>query len=100
MRCAAAGDPDPVQPSDRLAPGVSVGQPGVGLHRLRQLPADGIQRVQCRQRVLENCANPAPADASQRFRRQVVDPFPLQQDFTAGDAPRSLQQTDDRYPGQ
>jgi hypothetical protein len=70
----------------------------VGLDGLGQLPADGVQRVQRGQRVLEDGADLAPADGTHLLVRQVVNALALQQDLTAGDAPGRLQQPNDGRP--
>ena len=62
MRCSAAGMP--VARSSSIARGARLrgGQRQVGLDRLDELAADGVERVQRRQRVLEDRADLAAAD--------------------------------------
>ena len=55
----------------------------VRLDGLGQLPADGVQRIERRQRVLEDRADLAAADMAHLLVRQVVDALAFQQDLAA-----------------
>src|SRR5687767_4485296 len=67
--------------------------------RLLELLTDGVERIERGERVLEDDADPAAADAAQLFVRQVVDAAALEPDFARGDAPRRLEQADHREAG-
>src|SRR3546814_14943177 len=66
------------------------------LDRLDELFADRVERVQARQRVLEDRADVLAADPAQRLVGQIVDPPALETDLAAGDPARRLEQPDDR----
>ena len=68
--------------------------------RLDQLAADRVQRIERGQRILEDGADLAPAHDAHRFVRQVVDAPAREADLAAGDAPRRVDQPDDRGAGQ
>ena len=71
------------------------------LHRLGQLPADGIERVERRQRVLENHADAAAPDAPQSVPAvRLSMRSPSSRTSPDSDAARPLQQPDDRGAGQ
>ena len=53
----------------------------VRLDGFGQLPADGVQRIQRRQRILEDRADLAPADVAHLLGRQVVDALAFEQDL-------------------
>ena len=72
----------------------------MGLDRLGQLPADGVERVQRRQRVLEDGADAPAADAAHPVGRHGVEALILQGDAAAGDAAGGFQQPDDGRAGQ
>ena len=72
----------------------------VRLDRLDQLLADGVERVERGQRVLEDRADVAAAHAAHRLVRQVVDAPAVEADLAAGDAPGRVEQADDRGAGQ
>src|SRR5690242_10169193 len=65
-------------------------------NRLRDLPADGVERIERGERILKDGADSPPADAAQRFLRQIVDAAAFETNFSCGDAAGRLQQTDDR----
>ena len=67
---------------------------------LDQLTTDRVQRIQRRQRILEDRSDLASADAAHRFRRQVIDAAAFEPDLARGDSPRRFEQADDRRPGQ
>ena len=71
----------------------------MGCHGFGQLPAHGIQRVQRRQRVLENSADFLAANAAHILITQIINAPAIQENFAGGDAPRRFQQADDRGPG-
>ena len=66
-------DANSVEPADCLPPGLGIGKARVSLHRLGQLTADRVKRIERGQRVLEDGANATAADFPQGFRRQGVD---------------------------
>jgi hypothetical protein len=61
----------------------------------RQLPADGIQRVERGQRILKNRTDFAAPDVAHLVIVQVVDALTFEQDLPPRHAARWLQQTDD-----
>ncbi len=61
---------------------------------------DRVQRVQRSQRILEDGADLAPADAPHGVVGQVVDAPAAQVDLARGDAPRRIDEADDRGAGQ
>ncbi len=65
-----------------------------------ELPADGVQRVQRGQRVLEDGADAPAADGAHLLVREVVDALSGQTDLAAGDAPRRFEQADDGRAGE
>jgi hypothetical protein len=67
----------------------------VGADGLDQLPADGVERVERGQRVLEDRADLAAADPAHRIETEVVDALAFEQDLAAGHAARRLEQADD-----
>ena len=72
----------------------------VRLDRLDQLPADRVQRIERGQRVLEDGADRAAAHLAHLLVGQVVDAPAVEADLAAGDAPRRVEQADDRRAGQ
>src|SRR5437660_12846516 len=64
-----------------------------------ELPADGVERVERGQRVLEDDADAPAAQAPQLLVRQVVDAPALEAHLAGGDAPGRLEQADDGEPG-
>src|SRR5438105_9871491 len=64
-----------------------------------ELPADGIERIERGERVLEDDADAPAAQAPQLLVRQVVDAPPLEAHLARGDAPGRLEQADDGEPG-
>ena len=57
--------------------------------RLGELIADPQQRVEAGHRILEDDADPPPADVAHPLRRQVVDPLAGKRDLAARDAARA-----------
>ncbi len=100
MRWAAAGMPTRSSQPMAFAAGLGVGQAGVGLHGFDQLAADGVERVERGQRVLEDRADAPAADLAEWLGRQVVDALAVEADLAAGDAARAFQQADDGGAGQ
>ena len=70
------------------------------LDRLDQLLADLQQRIEAHQRILEHRADLLAAHAPHLARRQAVDAAPAQPDLAGGDAPRRVEQAEDRHAGQ
>ena len=79
---------------------VAAAQRQMGADRLDQLLADGEQRIERGQRILEDGADAPAPDRAQLGWRQIVDALALKQDLAAGDPARRLQQPDHRGPGQ
>ena len=67
----------------------------VGADGLDELPADRVQRVQRSQRVLEDGADLAAADAAHLLAAEVVDALAFEADLAAGHAAGGLEQADD-----
>ena len=72
----------------------------VRLDRLDQLLADRVERVERGQRILEDGADRAAAHPAHLLVGQVVDAPAVEADLAAGDAPRRVEQADDRRAGQ
>ena len=72
----------------------------VGHDGLDQLPADGVERVERGQRVLEDGADLAAPDLAHLLVGQVVDAPAAEADLARGDAPGWIEQSDDRRAGQ
>ena len=70
------------------------------LNRLNQLPANGVERIQRGQRILENRADFAATNLAQCLVRQVVNTFAVEQNLATGDATGWFQQPDDRSTSQ
>ena len=64
-----------------------------------ELPADGVERIERGQRVLEDHADPAPAELAHLLGRQVVDAPAFEAHLAGGDAPGRLEQPDHGEPG-
>src|SRR5687768_16883636 len=64
-----------------------------------ELLPDGVERVERGERVLEDDADLAAADAAQLFVAEVVDAPALEAYFARGDAPGRLEEPDHREPG-
>ena len=100
MRRAAAGIPTSSSSAIARARACRRAQRQVGLDRLDQLPADRVQRIERRQRILEHRADLAPADPAHRLVRQVVDAPAGEPDLAAGDATGRVDEPDDRRAGE
>ena len=74
------------------------GQVGVGPDGLDQLIANPVERIEARQRILENHPDPFAPDAAHFFRRQIVDPQAGEIDLAARDAAGPVDQADDGEP--
>src|SRR5918999_855274 len=68
-------------------------------YRLLELLADGVERIERGQRILEDHADLAAADAAQLFVRQLVDAPAFEPHLAAGDASGRLEQPDDGEAG-
>ena len=77
------GDAGLLQQLDRALPGSRGTHRQMGLDRLDELLADGEQRIERRQRILEDRADVATADPAHRLVRQVVDAAPVEPDLAA-----------------
>jgi hypothetical protein len=66
---------------------------------LLELAADGEQRVERRQRILEDGTDPATADRAQLPGRQAVDAPSFETDLTCRDARRRIEQAQHRRTG-
>src|SRR6185437_838488 len=89
------GDTDPFEPSHGAAARVGVAQAQMRLHRLDQLAADRVDRVERGQRVLEDRADLPPTDLAHPRWRKIIDPRAVEQHAPAGDAAGRLEQADD-----
>ena len=90
------GDPHPAQQPQRLGPRLPARHAMRG-HRLDDLPADGIDRVQMAQRILKDHRDLVPVDAVARGRAQLKQVAALEDDLAAGDlARRHVDQVHDR----
>src|SRR5665213_4597962 len=67
----------------------------VSLDRLDQLSADGVERVERSQGILENCPDRAAAHLAHRLVRQRVDASAVEVDLARGDPAGRIEQTDD-----
>ena len=65
-----------------------------------QLPSDRVQRIERRERILEDRADLAAADMPHLLVRQVVDALAFQQDLARRHAPGRLEQADDGGAGE
>ena len=70
------GDADFVEQLDARAARAALPTGQVRADRLDELPADGVQRIERGQRILEHRADLAAANAAHRALRQVVDAPP------------------------
>ncbi len=68
--------------------------------RLDDLPSDRIQRVERSQRILEDRADLAAANATHRLGRQIVDAPAIEQNLSGADPAGRIDQPDDRRAGQ
>jgi hypothetical protein len=66
----------------------------MGADGLDELLADPVQRVEARERVLEDHADALAAHPSHLVRRQIVDAGSRQPDFAARDPARRIDQPD------
>src|SRR5690606_37456539 len=76
-----------------------LGERQMAADRLGELAADGVERVQRGQRVLEHHADALAANLGHLLGRQVVDAPALQMDLAAGDVAGRLDQADDGGAG-
>src|ERR1700709_979428 len=87
------------QPNGALL-GVVTAHREVCQDRLDQLPADGVERIQRGQRVLENRADVTTPNLAHVLVRKVVDSTSVEPDLTGSDATGRVEQADDRSAGQ
>jgi hypothetical protein len=71
----------------------------VSQNRFLDLSADGVERVERGERILEDDTDLAAAELAHLFRRQVVDAPAFEAHFAGGDAPGRLEQPDDGEAG-
>ena len=76
-------DPHFLEQRDRLRARLRRRERQVRAHRLDQLAADRVERVERGQRILEHGADLAPANPAHRLVRQVVDPAAAEPDLAA-----------------
>ena len=67
--------------------------------RLGDLAPDGVERIQRRERVLEDRPDAPAADLAHLLAGEIVDAGAFQQDLAPGDSPGALEQADDRGAG-
>src|SRR5258708_34983766 len=72
----------------------------MGLDGLDDLAADGIERIEAGQRILEDGADPGAAYFAHLLVGQVVDAPSFEPDLARGDAAGWLEQADDGVAGQ
>src|SRR5712672_695844 len=72
----------------------------MGLDGLDELAADGRERIEAGQRILEDGADPGAAYFAHLLVGQVVDAPSFEADLARGDAARRLEQADDGVAGQ
>ena len=99
MRRSAAGMPTSTRSSIARRRAALGRKPGVGLDRLDELLADAEQRVEARQRVLEDHADALAAQAPHVLVREVVDALAREPHLAAGDPPRRIDEPDHRRAG-
>ncbi|MCY1498872.1 hypothetical protein D9M68_328690 [compost metagenome] len=87
QRALGVGDADPRQKSQCLRPSLG-GMGPVSGERLPDLPADGIDRVEVAQRVLEDHGDAAPVDLAPFLRRHRQQVDAVEQYLSGADAPR------------
>ncbi len=100
MRRAAAGMPTSCSSSIARLRAARVVQVQMRADRLDELAADRVERIERRERILEDRADPAAADLAHRVVWQLVDAPAVEPDLARGDASRRLEQADDRRAGQ
>ena len=71
----------------------------MGCHGLGQLSTDSVERVQRRQRVLENRADFLATNAAHILIAQIINAPAIQENFTSRDTSGRFQQADDCSPG-
>ena len=104
MRFSGSGDADLGQQIDGALARGAFRKIGVGADGLDDLVAYSVERIETRQRILEDHADPLAPDAADFLRRQMIDPHPRQIDLAADDAARRIDQPDhgetrDRFSG-
>ena len=72
----------------------------MGLDGLDELAADGIERIETGQRILEDGADPGAAYFAHLLVGQVVDAPSFEPDLARGDAAGRLEQADDGVAGE
>ena len=75
------GDADGFEPGDGAAAGFGVGEREVGLHGFGELAANGVERVEGGERVLEDGADLLAADAAHAVGAEVVDALAVEAGF-------------------
>ena len=99
MRFSGAGMPTSASRSmARLRAAVS-DRFEVGADGLDDLVADPVERIEARQRILEDHPDPLAPDAADFLRRQMIDPRARQMDLAARDAAGRIDQADDGKAG-
>src|SRR5207302_1999710 len=89
------GDADLLQEVERTLARLAARQRQMGLDGLDELAADGIERIEAGQRILEDGADPGAAHLAHLLVGQVVNAPSFEPDLARGDAAGRLEQADD-----
>ncbi len=94
------GDADALEPEDRPLARLGGADRQMRAHGFHQLAADGVERVQRGQRILEDGADLLAADRAELVWTHIVDAFAVEPDLATTDAAGRLEQADDGGPGE
>ncbi len=100
MRSLRRGNADLRQQLRRAPPRRLGREVGVRLDRFHDLPADRVERIEARQRVLEDHADPPPAHAPHALGRECVDALAAEPHLAAGDAAGRVDEPDHGEAGE
>src|SRR5258706_3394616 len=93
------GDADFAEELDRALARGRGRERQVRLGGVGDLAADGVERIQRRERGLEDCADAPSAGLAHLLAGKVVDASSFEEDLAAGDSPRWIEEPDDRGAG-
>jgi hypothetical protein len=88
--------PDCPQKLASGVPGRTSPEPVLPHQQLGDVPSDAAHRVQAALRLLKDHADPSPAHLPKLNRPHLQDIAPLEQNLSAGDFARSVDQAKDR----